>query len=552
MSPGNGVVPPSFFRSLRRPGLLGTLLVVATLALAGALAHQAVRAAASHRAAVETALEHHATTAAWRFAREARGWVGYGMNNAGEALQREADRSATLPEPAVMRRLFAQKYCDCMTAAFARTLVRVVTGGNAVLDLEGEPLSERARDDLRDRMLTLVADTTPLQAARTWWILPPGVPRLNRGSDVVLLWRVSGPARRGRAVYGMIVERAQIERPLIGALSSAQLFPPTVAAADTGATLVRMEVAGPNGVPLFTAGPETHRFLGTDTLGTEYGNLIAMAAINPEAAQVFVAGGVPESRLPMILALLTLALAMGGTAAVLLRREQRLARLREDFVSGVSHELRTPLTHIRALSELLESDGFRSPAERSRAVGIIHRESLRLTNLVDNVLAFTRVRRTPTLSLPASRVFLGDVLREVADSFAPLLESQGSRLDLVVEDDVAVAVDRDTVSRVLRNLIDNAVKYGPASQTIRVTLARTQTGARVIVDDQGPGIPPAERGHIWQPYYRLDRDRNAPAGGSGLGLSVVSDLVRAVGGSVVVGDAPERGARFVVDLPGAP
>jgi signal transduction histidine kinase len=98
------------------------------------------------------------------------------------------------------------------------------------------------------------------------------------------------------------------------------------------------------------------------------------------------------------------------------------------------------------------------------------------------------------------------------------------------------------------------VKYGPASQTIRVMLAPVEAGAtaRITVDDEGPGIPPAERSRIWQAYHRLDRDRNAPGGGSGLGLSVVADLVRMLGGSAGVSDAPGGGARFTVDLPRAP
>jgi signal transduction histidine kinase len=75
--------------------------------------------------------------------------------------------------------------------------------------------------------------------------------------------------------------------------------------------------------------------------------------------------------------------------------------------------------------------------------------------------------------------------------------------------------------------------------------------AWITVDDEGPGIPEAERSRVWQPYYRLDRDRNAPAGGSGLGLSVVADLARGLGGRAWVGEAPGGGARFSVELPGA-
>jgi signal transduction histidine kinase len=285
-------------------------------------------------------------------------------------------------------------------------------------------------------------------------------------------------------------------------------------------------------------------------MGVDYGGMIAMATINPAGAQALVAGGLPATRVPMILALLALALGMGATAGLLLRRTYRLAELREDFVSGVSHELRTPLTQIRMHSELLATEGFKSSAERARAVDVIHRESLRLTNLVDNILEFARLRRTQVVP-EASAVSLSDVAKEVSDALAPILESHGNRLELNSTGDVEILGDRDSVIRILRNLVENAAKYGPAGQTVRMTIARDGAGvARVLVDDEGPGIPASERAKIWQPYYRLDRDRNTKAG-SGLGLSVVADLVQALGGRVAVDDAPGRGARFTVDLPAA-
>jgi len=205
------------------------------------------------------------------------------------------------------------------------------------------------------------------------------------------------------------------------------------------------------------------------------------------------------------------------------------------------------------LSELLETEGFKSSAERSRAVGVIHRESLRLTNLVDNILEFSRLRRAATTT-GDERIPVAEVAQEVAESLGPLLESNGNRVEVVASDDVEVRADRDALSRVIRNLLENAVKYGPASQTIRIVVSRVagNGGARITVDDEGPGIPVTERSRIWQPFYRLDRDRNAPAGGSGLGLSVVAEVVQSLGGAVSVADVPngKGGARFTVELPG--
>jgi len=540
----------ALLRVLQRPGLLGGVLFVATLGLAGGLAYQAASAAASHRAAAEAALTHHATIAAWRFSREGRSWVGWGMSQAGELLLHEVGQHATLPGPELLRRLLAEKDCDCMSAGFSRAVFRVSNQPDPELVWLGEALPEAGRRALLAAAVAAAADTAARRGPRQWQILPPGEPQLNRPTDVVLLWKVGDPKRGVRGVYGMVVEAAQIERPLRGALGEAQFFPPSLVPERIADSLVRIEVSGPNRQPIFQAGPDTRSFTGTDTLGLAYGSLTVTAAIHPAAARLLLAGGLPPSRAPTIVALLALTLAMGGAALLLLRREHRLARLREDFVSGVSHELRTPLTQIRMLSELLQSEGFHTNAERRHAIEVIHREALRLTNLVDNVLEFSRLRR-PARSAPPTRVSLATVTRELAESFEPLLEAQKNRLELDIVHDLEVPGDRDTIIRVLRNLVENAVKYGPAGQTIRVTLGDGEPpgAARVTVDDQGPGIPSSEWARIWQPYYRLDRDRNAPAGGSGLGLSVVADLMRLLGGRAWVGTAPGGGARFTVEFP---
>ncbi len=540
----------ALLRVLQRPGLLGGVLFVATLGLAGGLAYQAASAAASHRAAAEAALTHHATIAAWRFSREGRSWVGWGMSQAGELLLHEVGQHATLPGPELLRRLLAEKDCDCMSAGFSRAVFRVSNQPDPELVWLGEALPEAGRRALLAAAVAAAADTAARRGPRQWQILPPGEPQLNRPTDVVLLWKVGDPKRGVRGVYGMVVEAAQIERPLRGALGEAQFFPPSLVPERIADSLVRIEVSGPNRKPIFQSGPDTRSFTGTDTLGLAYGSLTVTAAIHPAAARLLLAGGLPPSRAPTIVALLALTLAMGGAALLLLRREHRLARLREDFVSGVSHELRTPLTQIRMLSELLQSEGFHTNAERSHAIEVIHREALRLTNLVDNVLEFSRLRR-PARSAPPTRVSLATVTRELAESFEPLLEAQKNRLELDIVHDLEVPGDRDTIIRVLRNLVENAVKYGPAGQTIRVTLGDGEPpgAARVTVDDQGPGIPSSEWARIWQPYYRLDRDRNAPAGGSGLGLSVVADLMRLLGGRAWVGTAPGGGARFTVEFP---
>jgi signal transduction histidine kinase len=544
---------PVFLPLIRRPGFLGATLFVVTMGLAAALAYQAVGAAAAQRTAAEATLAHHATIAAWRFAREGRSWLDFGMAQAGDLLFKEIVRGETLPGADVLQRLLADKECDCMSAGFARTVFRVLTEPEPAFTSFGEDLPEAARIGLINVALKAAADTQPPPGARPWQMLAPGEPSLDRATDVVLLWKIGDWNRSGRrilGIYGMVVEPAQIVRPLEGALRDAQFFPASLIPARSADSLVRIEVAGPNGRPLFATGPEISSFIGTDTLGLTFGSLLVTAAIAPEAAHLLIAGGLPTSRLPTVGVLLILTLGIGGAALLLLRREHRLARLREDFVSSVSHELRTPLTQIRMLSELLQSNGFRTEAEKARATGVIHRETFRLTSLVDNILEFGRLRR-PATSQSQARAPLGDLVREITESFTPLLDASGSRLELVIADDLAVPGDRNAIGRVLRNLIENALKYGPQGQTVRLRVSRSETAARITVDDQGPGIPREEWTRIWEPYYRLDRDHGAPAGGSGLGLAVVAGLMGQLGGRAWVEEAPGGGARMIVEIPDA-
>jgi signal transduction histidine kinase len=109
-------------------------------------------------------------------------------------------------------------------------------------------------------------------------------------------------------------------------------------------------------------------------------------------------------------------------------------------------------------------------------------------------------------------------------------------------------VDRAALRQTLLNLLDNAVKYGPAGQTVRLAVQRTGTRVRLTVDDGGPGIAAEDRERVWLPFYRLERDARSAIAGSGIGLAVVRDLISLHGGRVCVEDAPGGGARFVVEL----
>ena len=231
------------------------------------------------------------------------------------------------------------------------------------------------------------------------------------------------------------------------------------------------------------------------------------------------------------------------------RRERALTQLRSDFVASVSHDLRTPLAQIRMFAEMLRLGWVRSDEERKQAVDVIDHESRRLTNLVENVLQFSG-RELPPRRLLAQPVAFADMLQEVARCFEISLAHEGTRIQLDVEPGLVVHADDDALRQILVNLIDNAVKYGPRGQVVTVggEMAGV-TGARIWVEDQGPGIPLSERRRIFEPYRRGRRHVEAGIVGNGIGLTVVRDLAHAHGGSVWVEAADPRGARVMVTFP---
>ena len=272
--------------------------------------------------------------------------------------------------------------------------------------------------------------------------------------------------------------------------------------------------------------------------------MVVEASIDSRVAPLLVFGGIPRP-LPVYTVTLVLTGVLLFIALLQLRKERALARLRSDFVASVSHELRTPLTQIRMFAETLLLDRVRSDDERRRALTIIDQETRRLAQLVENVMQFSRGERG-TLRVTRERVDIAALVAETVDTFRPIAAARGVTIVTTLARDAMAEVDRDGVRQIVLNLLDNAVKYGPAGQEVRVTVEK---GVRITVDDAGPGVPPDERKRIWRRYERLDRDRDRAVAGAGIGLALVRELVRLHGGEVRVEESARGGATFIVELP---
>jgi signal transduction histidine kinase len=247
-------------------------------------------------------------------------------------------------------------------------------------------------------------------------------------------------------------------------------------------------------------------------------------------------------------AALLLALLLSAVAAVFWQGERETARVRRALAAGISHDMRTPLAQIRMFTEMLLMGRERSLEERSHWLEAIEREAHRLGDVMENLLLF--IHGEEPNPYPARQpTDLGALIEDVAVGFAS--RAAARRTHLVADPPAGhlALLDGRAFRQAVGNLLDNALRYGPAGQTITVSLETTGTHqALITVADQGPGVLPGDRKRVWQPFVRLDEGA-AAEGGSGLGLAVVRQVVEAHGGQVWIADPSDEGARVCVSLP---
>jgi len=269
----------------------------------------------------------------------------------------------------------------------------------------------------------------------------------------------------------------------------------------------------------------------------------AYSIVSP-ATQKTASAALPILLLGIMVLILTMSLLM-------IRREEELVRLRAEFISSVSHELRTPLAQIRMFTETLLLGRVRSDVERRRSLEIIDQEARRLSSLVENVLLFSKSEGGVKPRLTPQATPLASEIRRAVEGFGPMLRQHSADIRTELQENLIAAVDRDALRQIMINLIDNALKYGPTGQRVMVGTAMFDSDARIWVDDEGPGIPGADRERVFDSFVRLRRDVDAQAAGSGIGLAVVRELAKLHGGECWAEAAPGGGARIVVQFPDA-
>ena len=228
-------------------------------------------------------------------------------------------------------------------------------------------------------------------------------------------------------------------------------------------------------------------------------------------------------------------------------REVKVARLRSEFVANVSHELRTPLTSIRMYAETLLMGRYQSPQQLQDYLTILLHESRRLSHLVDNVLDFARIERGDR-TYQRQPCDLGVAAQAALETFGGVLAAEGFAVEEAMAEALPpVLADPEAVEGAVANILGNAVKYSAQRKAIR--LAVNQRGAEVVVEvaDRGIGLPSGEEERVFEQFHR--GTNAASTAGTGLGLSLVKNVVEAHGGRVEAANRPGGGSVFRLYFP---
>ena len=250
----------------------------------------------------------------------------------------------------------------------------------------------------------------------------------------------------------------------------------------------------------------------------------------------------------------------GGTAVILTFEDmtavEEAGQMRRDFVANVSHELRTPLTALVGFIETLRGPARDDAEARERFLGIMEAEAGRMARLLQDLLSLSKVEQEERVR-PMDLVDLSDVLDETLTLLRPLGKTSGLRLDVDrPEGEIVVPGHAGQLRQVMRNLIENALKYGQKGDVVTIRLtgpaaepALRGLGVRLVVQDEGEGIAAHHIARLTERFYRVDTHRSREVGGTGLGLAIVKHIVNRHRGRLRIESELGAGSSFTVILP---
>lgn len=215
------------------------------------------------------------------------------------------------------------------------------------------------------------------------------------------------------------------------------------------------------------------------------------------------------------------------------------------FAISAAHELKTPLATMMAGIQVLELDEHPSEEEVKETLEVTKHQLLRLSSLVDELLALTEVRSVER----KESVRLSELFKRIGEELKEQLAGQKVSLSVEVDDELSLAANADLLYRALFNLTENAVKYNRPGGWVKLNASVREERVKITVEDSGVGMKEEELARIFEPFYRVDQSRSREVGGAGLGLAIVKDIIEKQGGAVTVESKQEKGTRFSVFFP---
>jgi signal transduction histidine kinase len=253
----------------------------------------------------------------------------------------------------------------------------------------------------------------------------------------------------------------------------------------------------------------------------------------------------------LLITVVVLVILVGGMVLMFraAARELKLAEMKSAFVSNVSHELETPLSLIRLLAETLELGRVKDQQKSLEYYRMIHSESCRLTQLINNILDFSRIEAGRN-EYKFSPQDVGSIIEDLLATYQQQIHSEGFELALQMDRPLPpVLLDSEAISRAVLNLINNAMKYSAETREITIHVCRREGAVAIAVTDRGIGIARADLKRIFEKFYRAGSELVHETKGSGLGLSLVQHIVKAHRGEITVESAPGKGSTFTILLP---
>jgi signal transduction histidine kinase/putative methionine-R-sulfoxide reductase with GAF domain len=228
---------------------------------------------------------------------------------------------------------------------------------------------------------------------------------------------------------------------------------------------------------------------------------------------------------------------------------ERVNEAKSQFLAMVSHELRTPLTSISAYTDLLERNRIGNLNEKQvRQLGVVRRNSTHLSRLISDLLDISKIE-SPEFTLTKAKFGLSEIIMELVESLEPLASAKNQHLNAYIDEDIELIADRQKLTQVISNLIENAVKYSPVDTNITVETSNKGGEVKIAIRDSGYGITKADQQQIFEAFFRSRTEENWEVPGTGLGLALVKRIVSMHGGNVTLASEIGTGSTFTITLP---